>query len=178
MRRLRQAAAAVPVIAALAAVVLAAAPVPASTAASTPRPLPDCFGHPGVQVGSFDDYACIAPGGLYFWVTLDNGVGGVLGDGVNAEWYKQHPDPGNFWVFETFTPGGSLRANGRTVIIDVAPFGECQVVFPSWSVTPAQCTDLTQGGQPGETHQMTPQEQASVNDFIGNMRAAIPLEYR
>lgn len=154
-----------------------AAPAAAAPAASL-HPLADCFGFPGVQAGHFDDYACKAPGNLYFWVTLDNGVLGINGDGVNAEWYKQHPDPGDFWVFETFTPNGSPRSNGRTVIIDVNPFSQCQVQFPSWSVTPTDCMDLTQGGQPGEIHGMTQQEQRSVNEFMENMRASIPLKDR
>lgn len=159
--------------------------VPGSAvSSSTPQPLSDCFGHSGVQFSNKDAYVCETKlgndpsGALYWMVTLDNGVNGSLGDGVNVDWYKLHPAPGNFWVFETMLPGDNLRNDGRSVIIDTNPFGYCQVIFPSWTQTPTDCQDFTQGGQPGEIHGMTPQEQSSVNEFMKVMRAEIPLANR
>ena len=161
-----------------------AIPASSSTAqtAANPRPLSDCFGHNGVQFGTLDAYVCEVKladdpsGALYFMTTL-----GSTSAGENVLWYKLHPASGNFWVYETLTPRQSAsepRDYGRTVQIDEGPAGQCLVDFPSWTVAPTQCAYVTDGGTVGAEHPLTPAEQASMAEFIKNMRAAVPLEYR
>ena len=181
---------AVPVAAGLAAVVLTVAPVPAASSGS-PGPLGGCFGNHGVQFAGKDAYLCEVKlggdpsGSLYFSPSLDNGLNGAPcttpPNCPQMVWYKLHPAPGNFYVWENFSEpwgGSSPRSNGRIIGIDEGRFGQCIVNWPSWSTTPTTCTTFAQGGSEGGTHQLTPAELASVREFITNMRAAIPLEYR
>lgn len=150
--------------------------------AATPRPLSQCFGHKGVKFGDLDAYICEVKladdpsGALYFMTTL-----GDTTTGENVVWYKLHPAPGNFWVYETLTPRqdpAEPRDYGRTVQIDEGSSGQCLVAFPSWTVPPTECAYVTDGGTAGPEHPLTPAEQASLAEFMTNMRAAIPLEYR
>ena len=163
------------------ATVLITASASAQTAA-TPHALPDCFGHHGVEFGTLDAYVCEVKlgddpsGALYFMTTL-----GSTTSGENVLWYKLHPAPGNFWVYETLTPRQSPsepRDYGRTVQIDEGASGQCLVDFPSWTTTPTQCAYVTDGGTVGPEHPLTPAEQASMAEFVKNMQAAVPLEYR
>ena len=150
--------------------------------AAAPQPLSQCFGHHGVQFGSKDAYVCEVKlgddpsGALYFMTTL-----GSTTTGENVLWYKLHPAAGNFWVYETMTPSqdpAEPRDYGRTVQIDEGLAGQCLVSFPSWTTTPTQCAYVTDGGTAGAEHPLTPMEANSMAEFIKNMQAAIPLEYR
>ena len=153
---------------------------------SDPTPQAACFGHNGVEFGTNFAFLCEVKlggnpsGGLYFTPSVDDGMNGI-NPGGEMLWYKLHAAPNAYYVWENYSqPWGTNdpRQNGRIIGIDEGPDGQCIAVWPSWTVMPTQCTPVTNGGTVGVTRALTPTEVYSVQQFITNMQAAIPLEYR
>jgi hypothetical protein len=165
----------------LAAVAAAALLFPAAdnALAAAPQPYPACNGHPGVEYGSMVAFEC---------VDAQKGVGTLIW-AVNLYEisYSWRPNTGNMVVAETFyrtcaqiaaegakCPAGlpSLpQSNGRLITLADG----CIVGAPSQATVPTTCTGTSQGGQPGETKQMTTVEHASVAAFYKIMHEAVPL---
>jgi len=101
--------------------------------------------------------------------------------------YYWRPSTGNMVVGETFyrtcaqIAGEGAKCpvglpllpqnNGRLITLADG----CLVGAPSQATVPTTCTGTGQGGQPGETKQMTTVEQASVAAFYKTMHEAVPL---
>ena len=152
----------------------------------TPSRLAACFGNKGVEFGDFSAWLCEVKlggdpsGSLYYTPSVDNGLNDINPSGQMV-WYKLHAADNAFYVWENYSQpwGGTYpRANGRVIGIDEGPAGQCIVVWPSWTVTPTECTPVINGGTVGVTRAMTAVEQYSVAEYIANMQAAVPLEYR
>lgn len=170
--------------AALAVAFAAAVAVPAAVPAAVPRNLPGCFGRSGVQYDSHVAYECIfgqKGNGALYWAqnlyVIEYYWHPAKGDEVVTEIYFK--PPGTSWPGVSgngnplVTPLGlpfPPRSNGRIVVLADG----CVVSWPALDQVPTDCTSTSQGGQPGETHQMTPVEQASVSGFAKIMFAAVP----
>lgn len=156
--------------------------------AATPHNVAGCNNHAGVEFDSHLAYLC---------------VNGINGEGT-LYWtqylytfqYYWHPNSGSMVVTETYyKPPGYLagkvcnagttvcpplvtpfslplppRSNGRIVTLADG----CVVSAPTLNPVPTFCTSTSQGGQPAETHQMTPVEQHSIDSFWKIMFASVP----
>lgn len=160
----------------------------ASTTSTWPPRLAPCFNNHGVEFGTFKAWLCLhklggdPSGGFYFSPTVDDGLNGV-NPGGQMVWTKLHAADGNYYVWENYSEpwgsGDTTRANGRIIGIDEGAAGQCIVDFPDWTVTPTECTPVLDGGSTVEpTRPMTAIEQRSVDEYITNARATLPLEYR
>lgn len=158
-------------------------PTSSAQTLSTPRPLSDCFNHKGIQFGTFDFYSCEVKlgndpsGAFYFIKTLDAGVNEANPNG-SMFWTKLHPAKGNFYTWENYSDpwgGSSPRANGRIIMLDEGPAGQCLVAWPNWQQTPSICTPITDGGAKiGTPHKLDAQELSSVQEYMKNARNAMP----
>jgi hypothetical protein len=162
----------------------------AATAATARGPghIAGCFGNRGVEFGTFSAWLCEVKlggdpsGSLYFTPSVDDGLNGA-NPGGQMVWYKLHAAPNAFYVWENYSEpwgtGDSPRANGRIIALDEGPAGQCILNWPSWTVTPTECTPVLNGGATVEPMRpLTPMEAYSVAEYIANARPAIPLEYR
>lgn len=160
----------------------------AATGAVTSNPTPQaaCFGNNGVEFDSFQAFLCEVKladnpsGALYFTPSVDRGLNNANPTGEMV-WYKLHAAANAFYVWENYSqPWGTNdpRQNGRVIGLDEGPAGQCIVVWPSWTMTPTECTPVTNGGTVGTTRPMTATEVFSVQQFMANMQPAVPLEYR
>jgi hypothetical protein len=147
--------------------------------AAAPQSYRACNGHPGVEYGSMVAFEC---------VYAQKGVGTLIWT-VNLYEisYYWRPSTGSMVVAETFyrtcaqiaaegakCPVGlplMPQNNGRLITLADG----CLVGAPSQATVPTTCTGTGQGGQPGETKQMTTVEQASVAKFFKIMHEAVPL---
>ena len=154
-------------------------PATGTALAAAPQPYRACNGHPGVRYGSMVAYECFyakkGAGTLIWAVNLYE---------ISYYW---RPSTGNMVVGETFyrtcaqIAGEGAKCpvglpllpqnNGRLITLADG----CLVGAPSQATVPTTCTGTGQGGQPGETKQMTTVEQASVAAFYKTMHEAVPL---
>jgi hypothetical protein len=159
-----------------------------AVSASSPTPQAACFGHNGVEFGALNAFLCEVKladdpsGALYFTPSVDNGLNNA-NPGGQMVWYKLHAAPNAYYVWENYSePWGAtdtVRANGRIIALDEGAAGQCILNWPSWTVTPTQCTPVLNGGATvGAMRPLTPIEQFSVAEYQANMRPAVPLGYR
>jgi hypothetical protein len=163
-------------------------PGAAAQPAAAPSPLAACFGNRGVEFGTFSAWLCEVKlgddpsGSLYYSPSVDTGLN-KANPGGQMVWYKLHAAPGAFYTWENYSQpwgaGDTVRANGRIVALDEGAAGQCILAWPSWTVMPTECTPVSDGGAVvGAMRPLTATEAYSVAEYVKNMRAGIPLEYR
>jgi hypothetical protein len=156
--------------------------VPAAAPAATPQRYAACNGHLGVEYGSKIAYECLYAeqgAGTLYWAVNKLVISyywnptGVPGAMVAAETYYRTCAQDRS-LFGSACPDGLPllpQSNGRLVTLADG----CLVAAPDQAIVPTDCTSTSQGGQPGETHQMTTAEQLSVAAFWRIMHDAVPL---
>ena len=154
-------------------------PAAGNALSAAPQHYRACNGHSGVEYGTMAVYQCLYAKkgeGTLIWAVNQNAIS-----------YYWRPSTGNMVVAETFyrtcaqiAAGGAKcpeglpslpKSNGRMITLADG----CLVGAPSQATVPTICTGTSQGGQPGETKQMTTVEQASVAAFYKIVREAVPL---